>query len=99
MDEERRREVGLFRYALIRDAADPSLSKASAVGWSARSLARSISGLTAGRSGSRAERWMSGFARIAVAGSTRWYRGRGGCAAHTGGGVGAGVRAQARAVR
>jgi len=28
MDEERRREVGLFRYALIRDAADPGLSKA-----------------------------------------------------------------------
>jgi putative transposase len=26
--EERRREVGLFRYALIRDAADPGLSKA-----------------------------------------------------------------------
>lgn len=28
MDEDRRREVGLFRYALIRDAADPGLSKA-----------------------------------------------------------------------
>jgi putative transposase len=28
MDEDRRREVGLFRYALIRDAADASLSKA-----------------------------------------------------------------------
>ncbi len=28
MDEERRREIGLFRYALIRDAADPALSKA-----------------------------------------------------------------------
>jgi len=28
MDEERRREIGLFRYALIRDAADPGLSKA-----------------------------------------------------------------------
>lgn len=28
MDEDRRREVGLFRYALIRDAADPVLSKA-----------------------------------------------------------------------
>jgi len=26
--EQRRREVGLFRYALIRDAADPALSKA-----------------------------------------------------------------------
>ena len=26
--EERRREVGLFRYALIRDAADSGLSKA-----------------------------------------------------------------------
>jgi putative transposase len=28
MDEEHRREVGLFRYALVRDAADLSLSKA-----------------------------------------------------------------------
>ena len=28
MDEDRRREVGLFRYALIRDAADSGLSKA-----------------------------------------------------------------------
>ncbi|MBV9714874.1 MAG: DDE-type integrase/transposase/recombinase [Solirubrobacterales bacterium] len=28
MDEDRRREIGLFRYALIRDAADASLSKA-----------------------------------------------------------------------
>ena len=27
-DEDRRREVGLFRYALVRDAADPALSKA-----------------------------------------------------------------------
>lgn len=28
MDEDHRREIGLFRYALIRDAADPVLSKA-----------------------------------------------------------------------
>jgi putative transposase len=28
MDESCRREIGLFRYALIRDAADPGLSKA-----------------------------------------------------------------------
>ncbi len=28
MDEDGRREIGLFRYALIRDAADPGLSKA-----------------------------------------------------------------------
>jgi len=28
VDEDRRREVGLFRYALIREAADPGLSKA-----------------------------------------------------------------------
>ncbi len=28
MDESGRREIGLFRYALIRDAADPGLSKA-----------------------------------------------------------------------
>ncbi len=28
MDEDRRREVGLFRYSLVRDAADPVLSKA-----------------------------------------------------------------------
>ena len=28
MDEERRREIGLFRYALVRDLADRGLSKA-----------------------------------------------------------------------
>jgi putative transposase len=28
MDEDRRREIGLFRYALVRCAADPGLSKA-----------------------------------------------------------------------
>ena len=28
MDEDRRREVGLFRYALVRDAVEPGLSKA-----------------------------------------------------------------------
>jgi len=28
MDEDRRRETGLFRYTLIRDAADHGLSKA-----------------------------------------------------------------------
>src|SRR5450755_2949843 len=28
MNEDRRREIGLFRYALIRDAADAGLSKA-----------------------------------------------------------------------
>jgi hypothetical protein len=28
MNEDRRREIGLFRYALVRDAADPVLSKA-----------------------------------------------------------------------
>jgi putative transposase len=27
MDEDRRREIGLFRYALVRDASDPGLSK------------------------------------------------------------------------
>ena len=28
MGEDRRREIGLFRYALVRDAADPALSRA-----------------------------------------------------------------------
>jgi putative transposase len=28
VNEDRRREIGLFRYALVRDAADPGLSKA-----------------------------------------------------------------------
>ncbi len=27
MDENRRREIGLFRYALVRDSADSALSK------------------------------------------------------------------------
>ena len=30
MNEDRRREIGLFRYTLIRDAADEGLSKAGA---------------------------------------------------------------------
>ena len=40
MDEDRRREVGLFRYALIRDAADPALSRAER-GRMVRALAES----------------------------------------------------------
>lgn len=28
MEDERRREIGLFRYALVRDLVDPALSKA-----------------------------------------------------------------------
>jgi putative transposase len=28
VNEDRRRELGLFRYALVRDAADPGLSEA-----------------------------------------------------------------------
>ena len=38
MEEDRRRGVGLFRYALIRGAADPGLSKAER-GWLVRALA------------------------------------------------------------
>src|SRR5438128_1122797 len=38
MDEDGRREIGLFRYALVRDAADPGLSKAQR-GWLVRALA------------------------------------------------------------
>ena len=42
---------------------------------------------------------MSGFARIAAAGSKGWSRGAPGAAAHADGGAGVGVRAQARAAR
>ena len=59
-DVESRREVGLFRYALVRDAADPGLSKRERGG--------------GGWSGSRAARLISGSARIAAAGSKRSFR-------------------------
>ena len=45
----------------------------SAAGWSARSPTVSMSGRTAGWSGSRARRWMSGSARIVTAGSRRSF--------------------------
>ena len=35
MDENGRRELGLFRYALIRDVADPGCRRPSEAGWSA----------------------------------------------------------------
>ena len=70
MNEERRREIGLFRYALVRDAADPALSKASAAGWSARWPSGSMSGPTAGWWGRRTT--LDGWsARTVVAGLRR----------------------------
>ena len=56
--EERRREVALFRYALVRDAADPALSKASAAGWSASWPRASTSARTGAWCGSGARRWI-----------------------------------------
>ena len=69
MDEGGRREVGLFRYAPIREAADPGLSKAERGRLvRARSLLGSMLGPVVGWSGWRAGRWMSGSARIAGVG-------------------------------
>ena len=73
MGEDRRREIGLFRYTLIRDAADPCCRRRSAAGWSARSPSEITSGLTGGWFTSRAARWISGSVRIAAAGLTRSF--------------------------
>ena len=65
MNEDRRREIGLFRYALVRDAADPVLSKAER-GRLVRALCElSMSARTAGWSESRAGRLTAGSATTA----------------------------------
>ena len=73
MDEDRRREIGLFRYALIRERPMPGCRGPSAVGWFARLLIGSMSGPMGGWCGSRAARWMSGSAGTVGAGSRRSF--------------------------
>ena len=66
MGEERRREVGLFRYALIRDAADPALSKAER-GRLVRALADrehvGLDGRLVGLSRTTLDRWIRDYRR------------------------------------
>ena len=92
MGEDGRREIGLFRYALIRDAADPGLSKAER-GRLVRALADREHVGPDGR-----------LVRVARATLDEWIRAyrrggfealvpqaAGGCAAHAGRGARAGV--------
>lgn len=95
---EGRREIGLFRYALVRDVADPALSKAQR----GRLVPR------ARRAGASRAGWAAGAGRAQHAGcvgsrvspgrvrGARPEASRGG-AAHAGRGAGAGVLVEARA--
>ena len=70
---ERARTVGLFRYALIRDAADPALTTKQR-GRLVRALARtSIKARSGSRCGPRGPRSTGGSATGAGAGSTPWF--------------------------
>ena len=70
---ERARAIGLFRYQLIREPADPGLSSRPA-GRLVREIAarRAHSTRPGAASGSPATRWTGGSGRGAAAGSTRW---------------------------
>jgi len=70
MDENGRRETGLFRYTLIRDAADPGLSKAQR-GRLLRALADREHLGPDGRLV-----MVSRSAHTVTAGSMRWFRDR-----------------------
>jgi hypothetical protein len=77
VEDERRREIGLFRYALIRPAVEPGLSKAER-GRLVRALAEAEHlGRTGGLFGLLARRWMSGSAGTVAAGLRRCARGCG----------------------
>jgi hypothetical protein len=69
-----RRDVGLFRYALIREAADLSLSKAERGCWSGRWPPGTMSALMAPTFVCRVRRWIGGSGCGWRAGSTRWSR-------------------------
>ncbi len=75
MNEDRRREIGLFRYTLIRDAADEGCRKLSVAGSFAHSPVVSMSGPMGSWSASRAARWMNGFVLTVVAGLTPCFPG------------------------
>jgi hypothetical protein len=66
------RAIGLFRYQLIREAADPGLSTRARAGWSARSPRPSTPTRPDAGSGSRATPWTGGSGHGGAAGSTRW---------------------------
>lgn len=71
---DRQRDVALFRYSLIREAADPALTKRER-GELVREVAgRDHAGPGGRRVGWPATPWIVGFARIGLAGSKRWRR-------------------------
>ena len=98
MNEDRRREIGLFRYALIRDAADPGLSKAER-GRLVRALCEREHVGPDGRLVRVARGTLDRWVRDVPPGRVRGARSpaAGGRAAHTGRDARAGVPAQARA--
>ena len=70
---ERARAIGLFRYQLIREAADPAHSTKAAGQAGARArLARAHRPVRAAGAVSRGRPWTAGSGTGVPAGSTRW---------------------------
>ena len=69
---ERARAVGLFRYMLVREAADPALSRGSGGRWSGRSLRASIPIRRAAGAADPVDAGCVDPQVAAAAGSTRW---------------------------
>ena len=71
---ERARAVALFRYSLIREAADPGLSTRQRGRLVRELAAASMPGRSASRSRCRGPAWTAGSGPGGPAGSTRWPR-------------------------
>ena len=71
---EKQRDVALFRYSLIREAADESLTNRERASWSASSPPGITSGPAGGGCGWPVTRSTVGSGLIASAGSKRWLR-------------------------
>ena len=70
---ERARAIGLFRYGLIREAADPgAVDPGPGPAGAGGRRGRAHSTRPGGGCGSRATRWTGGSGRGGAAGSTRW---------------------------
>lgn len=72
--DDRHRDVALFRYSLIREAADPALTKAER-GQLVRALAaREHTGPAVSESGSPGTPWTVGSGTGGLVASTPWSR-------------------------
>ena len=69
---ERARAIGLFRYQLIREAADPRFRPRPGAGWCAQIAAREHTDPFGRRVRSPATPWTGGSGPGGRAGSTRW---------------------------